>query len=109
MSPGQRDGALTESPAVDAAAKQVYIDCAMQASRNAIRRAAAARRCVPVEDRYGPDLAARDPWLEWPVPLGPRTYGLSPAERRREAERLLEAGWGDWEVVAVLASPVVAA
>lgn len=92
------------------AAKQVHQQRTASVRENALRRAAAARRCVPVEGRYGPTLAARDPLLAWSsVPRWPGTFGLSGPERAREAARLLEAGWASWEIACVLVDPVVAA
>lgn len=74
------------------------------------RRAEAAARLGPVDGRHGPTLAALDPLLSWPPrPRMPLTYGLTRAELRHEAERLVESGWVGWEVVAVLVSPTVAA
>lgn len=70
------------------------------------RRADAARRLPPVVGRHGPPLAAYDPALPWPpAPRTPSTYGMTPAELRREAGRLLSAGWLTWEIVAALAPP----
>ncbi len=72
-------------------------------------RAAAARRLPVVPARWGRSLAARDPLLPWPPePQQPSTYGLTAAELRREAQRLLAAGWQVHEVVAVLAPPETA-
>ncbi len=67
-------------------------------------RAEAARRLPVLPDRCGPSLAARDPWL---TPRGPRpsTFSLTRAELRRQAQRLLAAGWQVHEVLQVLASP----
>ena len=102
-------GALNESPAVDAtAAQQAVPYCPTPGRQDALRRAATARRCEPVEGRYGAELAARDPYLPWPSRRCPSTFGLSGPERSREAARLLEDGWGSWEVALVLVDPAVA-
>jgi hypothetical protein len=74
------------------------------------RRADAARRHPALEGRHGDRLAAHDPALPWPpTPRTPSTYGLSPDEIRREAERLLASGWQTWEIVDTLAPPAMAA
>lgn len=74
------------------------------------RRAAAARRLPAVDGRHGDGLAARDPALTWPpAPRIPSTYGMTPDEIRREAERLLASGWASWEIVCTLVSPEQAA
>ncbi len=70
-------------------------------------RAAAACRLPALPDRWGPSLAARDPMLSWPAARRPSTYSLTPEEFRREATRLLAAGWAMWELAAVLAVPDV--
>lgn len=70
------------------------------------RRAAAARRFPPVDGRHGDRLAAHDPALNWPpTPRAPGTYGLTPDEIRREAQRLEALLWQDWEVREVIAAP----
>ena len=71
-------------------------------------RVAAAVRLPPLPGRHGRTLAAYDPDLTWPpAPRSPSTYGLSPDERRHEAERLLASGWAGHEVARVLVSPEV--
>lgn len=73
------------------------------------RRAAAARRLEPLDSRHGLDLGARDPIASWPTRCGPSTYGMTPGEIRREAERMLAGGWASWEIVCTLVSPEQAA
>jgi hypothetical protein len=73
------------------------------------RRADAARRLEPVEGRHGPHLGARDPAACWPSQRGPSTFGMTDDERRCYAAYLIEGGWQQWEIVATLTPPELAA
>ena len=105
MSPGTHDGAARQQPqSSNICSDNKIIPPAVRHAT--VARQQAARRCPPIEGRFGPTLAARDPALTFP-PLGlmPSTYGMTANELRAEAHRLLEAGWKAWEIPEVLLAP----
>ncbi|MEV7501542.1 hypothetical protein [Streptomyces sp. NPDC093018] len=61
------------------------------------RRREASARCEPLPCGH------RDPLDCLAAPAGPGTFGLTDAELRAEANRLINLGWQFWEVVARLA------
>ncbi len=69
----------------------------------ALARRARAARCLPPL-RDGGSLSAHDPWLT-PQRPEPSTFLLTDDERHREAQRLRNAGWARWEIVATLVRP----